>query len=402
MKHIPKILAFLCILTLALSVNAQPTHRLYYAGGAILNAADAIVEDGTLSNDNAVFSVLVADVNAAVSPPVVDNWRAAGQLPTTHPTTSALFSWMYVDNAVHIYNGYLYVGPGDWNGDSSRDVADFIAYAPIQSDGTLGEFQLSAEFPGSPDDQAICATALVDFGGGNAYYYVLGGTSTTTNRVIRSKIQPDGSLGAWTVDTPLPNNQWFNRAIVSGTTILHGNGHNLPERKIHSAVPNSSDGSISSWVDRGLYDETSGGRWQYAITTVQSGANKFLVIAGGNSSGGLLADAKIAQLVGDIPGTWTTAAAVPRTFRAAPAVSVANHVIIPGGSSTGGAAGSFADIHIGTVDTAGSITWTTADPMLRAQSFGGAAILELEPPAPTPTPTPPEPTSGSRNWSDYR
>ena len=282
------------------SAASAQDYYLFYAGGGLGDAADAIVEDGTLSTDNAVFSVLVADVDLSAGTPVISNWRAAGQLPAHHPTSGNLLSWLYMESCVYIYNNYLYVGPGDWDVDGSRDTADFVAFAPINPDGSLGPFQLSAEFPGTPDDQAICACALVDFGGGDAYYYVIGGTFSNTDRVLKAKIQPDGSLGAWSVDTSLPDAQWFNEATVSGTTILHGNGHNLSDRRIRTANPSAADGSIAGWTDQGLYDSTVGGRWHYAMTTVESGGNRFAVIAGGNSSGGYLNDVKIAPLSGDV------------------------------------------------------------------------------------------------------
>jgi len=380
------------------TVASAQDYYLFYAGGGLGDAADAIVEDGTLSTDNAVFSVLVADVDLSAGTPAISNWRAAGQLPINHPTSGTLLSWLYMESCVYIYNNYLYVGPGDWDMDGSRDTADFVAYAPINPDGSLGPFQLSAEFPGSPADQAICACALVDFGGGDAYYYVLGGTSGNTDRVLKAKIQSDGSLGAWSVDTSLPDAQWFNEATVSGTTIIHGNGHNISARRIHTANPSAADGSIAGWTDQGLYDSTVGGRWHYAMTTVESGGNRFAVIAGGNSSGGYLNDVKIAPLSGDVPGIWSTAAPVPIAFRAAPAVSVGNYVLIPGGSTTGMPQGSFDDLFIGAVDAAGNISWATTA-MSRAQSFGGAAVL---PAGPTPTPTNTPIVTGTNTWRDYR
>ncbi len=280
-----KLVLILCILGLVAFVGTSygaTTHYLFYAGGAIADTGDAIAEDGTLTEDNAVYSVLVADVEFSFAPSItltISNWRAAGQLPTTHPTSSNPLSWMYMGSAVNFYNGYLYVGPGDWNGASGVDTADFVAYAPVDWNGSLGTFQLSDEFPTGPADQAICASVIVDFGGGNAYLYVMGGTFANTTRVLKSKIQPDGSLGAWSTDTALTAAMWFNRAVVSGTTIIHGYGHpDTLDRRIITAAPSSSDGSISAWTDQGLYDTTSGGRWDYAMTTAWGGGWQFLAL----------------------------------------------------------------------------------------------------------------------------
>lgn len=77
-----------------------------------------------------------------------------------------------------------------------------------------------------------------------------------------------------------------------------------------------------------------------------------------------------------------------------------NFVIIPGGSTSGGAAGTFSDIYIGDVDSSGNITWSTSStPMLREQGFGGSVIVDVNdlPAAPTPTPIPLE----AQNWFFY-
>jgi hypothetical protein len=408
----------LCLVGLLAFVSvgySAPTHYLYYAGGAIADAGAAIPADGTLSTDNAVFSVLVADVEFAAGSVTISNWRAAGQLPTTHPTSSSLLSWMYMGADVNFYDGKLYVGPGDWNADTSRDTADFVAWAPINTDGSLGTFQLSSEFPSPPADQAICTSAIVDFGGGNAYLYVMGGTNAYTTRVLKSKIQPDGSLGAWTSDTPLLAGMWFNRAVVSGTTIINGYGHpETLDRRIITAAPSSTDGSISAWTDRGLYDTTAEGRWDYAMTTVigidfppTSPGTPYLVIAGGNSTGSyvLVDTVNVAPLTGGVPGTWTVASPLSRACRGLTAASVGNFVIIPGGATSGAAAGTFNDIFVGAVNASGNVTWTTsATPMLRAQGFGGAVIVDRNdlPQPPTPTPTPfGFAAVGSADWMLY-
>ncbi len=399
-----KVVWIFCMLGLVAFVGTSygaTTHYLFYAGGAIAETGDAIIEDGTLSADNAVLSVLVADVELSGGSVTISNWRGAGQLPSTHPTSSNPLSWMYMGTAVSFYNGYLYVGPGDWNGDTSRDTADFVAYAPVDWDGSLGTFQLSAEFPTTPADQAICASVIVDFGGGNAYLYVMGGTGGQTTRVIKSKIQPDGSLGSWSTDTDLLTGMWFNRAVVSGTTIIHGYGHpSTLDRRIITAAPSSSDGSISAWTDRGLYDSTSGGRWDYAMTTVESGGNSFVVIAGANTGGGVIDDVRIAPVTGGVPGTWSSGGTIATAARALTGTSAGNFVIVPGGSTSGGFAGTFDSINIGDVDSAGNITWSTSSTtMLREQGFGGATIVDINdlPAAPTPTAIP----LNVINWTIY-
>jgi hypothetical protein len=213
--------------TFAPSAWAQ-TAYLYYAGGAVnpVTSIDPADVHTAPTGDQGVFSVWVADINLADGS--VSNWRRAGALLPEVGAAPAddLYSWLFVENTVHIANGYLYVGAGDWNGDGTRDTADVLAYARIKSDGTLEPFQLSAVFPGTPDDQSIGAGALVNAGGGNVYYYILGGTSSGTDRVIYTKLNPtNGTPGPWSVTTSISGADWFNRAAVVGTTIIEANGN---------------------------------------------------------------------------------------------------------------------------------------------------------------------------------
>ena len=241
------IIVVLLFVSSCFQAQAETTGYLYYAGGGVPTTEDGNPAlDGDLTGDLGVFSVLVADVYAGSGK--VEDWRYATDASNklAGHDDSAGFSWMFLENCVHVYNGYLYVGPGDWNVDSTRVTADLVAWAQInESNGTLGSWSYSDPIIDDGDDQAICATAIVDFGEGNAYYYVLGGTGGALSRVALAKINPDGSLGSWSSTTDLPNGYWFNRATAVGDTIIHGTGHQNPDdnRHIHYTTASPTDGA---------------------------------------------------------------------------------------------------------------------------------------------------------------
>ncbi len=364
----------LCVCT-ALS-GAATNGYLYYVAGALGDTGQAQPADGTLTGDNGVFSVLVADVDIAAG--TVSNWRYAGNaLPVAgvNPADDA-YSWMFLENAVHVYNGYLYAGPGDWNNDSSRDTADVVAYAKINSDGSLQPFQLSAVFPDTPADQAISATALVDFGGGNAYYYVIAGTSSGTARVIKAKISAvDGSLGAWSVDRAISVADWFSRATAVGSTIVYAEGNLATERRSFYSVASSSDGSLGNWQDAGLYDSTASARWDYAMTTAAAGGNQFAVIMGG-APNPPTTSVHVSQVAGGVPGAWSTTNAMPVGLRRVTATAADDLIIVCGGTITNSSVANAQDaVHLGRINSSGQITWTTSPTaMPQKRAFGGAAF----------------------------
>lgn len=385
MKHIALSLAL--AMTLILSAAAQDTGYLYFAGGAVPAPGDAFegldYETGSaLTTDNGLFSVLVANVNITTG--TVYGWRRAGSLlpednPNTASTTEA-YAWMFLENAVHVYNDRLYVGPGDWNGDASRDTADVVAYADINEDGSLGAFSLSDPIISDGDDQAICATAVVEVGG-TAYYYVIGGTGSGLDRIAYAAISSvDGSLGAWATTTgTLLGGDWFNRATTtSAGTIIHSAGNLVTTRQISHGTP-AAGGDIASMTDDGVYDSTAGARWDNGLVTVMSPAsNEFAVIFGGSDGGGT-DTTFVAPVTAGVPGTWTSGNPMPAGRRRHTGVGVDDLIIQPGGGSGSSVTLAQSTVFLGRVDDAGVITWSTSPtPMIQNRSFGGAAFYRTD------------------------
>ena len=366
-------------ITTALSSTGQAqTAYLYYAGGAVNppTSIDPADVHSAPTGDQGVFSVWVGDINLADGS--VSNWRRAGALLPEVGAAPAddLYSWLFIENTVHIANGYLYVAGGDWNGDGTRDTADVMAYARIKSDGTLEPFQLSPVFPGPPDDQSIGAGAIVNAGGGNVYYYYLGGTGSGLDRVIFSKLNPTtGVPGPWAITTSLSGGDWFNRAAVVGTTIIEANGNLRATREARYATVTPATGALSAWSAPTIY-EPGTGHWDYAMTSARSGGNDFVYILGGAPSP--ITTVLKTQVTAGVPGAWSVTTPLPQDLRRVTAAGVDNYVYVLGGT-VGGSSISLAvsTVQIGTVAANGDITWSsTPANMPQSRGFGGAAIVK--------------------------
>ncbi|MBN1477545.1 hypothetical protein JXA47_12390 [Candidatus Sumerlaeota bacterium] len=371
------------------------TGYLYYAGGVVATSGDAIEGldfefDSAPTADLGVFSVLQARVDITAG--TVTNWRRMSSLlpeddPNTGGTTEA-YTYLYMENAVNVHGNYLYVGPGDWNGDGLRTTAAIVAYAEIIDEfGNLGPFEFSAPFPSPPAEQAICPGRIAEIDG-NAYYYVMGGNyngGVGYDRVIFAPINPDGSLGAWTTTTALPSGDWFNGATVVGSTIIHGSGNlRSPAGRVVDYATPATDGTIAAWSSGGTYDSSdTTNRWAYAMAAASAGGTDFAIIAGGTGPTPNPA-VHTAPVVAGVPGTWTQTNDLPVPKRQLTAAGMDDMIVVLGGSDAAVISNLTDAVQIGRIDASGVITWTLSPtPMLHARGWGGAAFYRTEFPATT-------------------
>ena len=85
--------------------------------------------------------------------------------------------------------------------------------APINADGTLGEWTTDAPLPTA----VTCSQAVVT----KDRVYLLGGliNSAYSPTVYTAPISADGTLGAWTTSTPLPADVYGSQAIVTSSKV---------------------------------------------------------------------------------------------------------------------------------------------------------------------------------------
>ncbi|MHB8443125.1 MAG: hypothetical protein ACYDAS_02035 [Patescibacteria group bacterium] len=217
-----------------------------------------------------------------------------------------------------VYNGYVYEIGGE---NSSGTALSTVDYAPINSDGTLGSWTATNSLPVA----TYFATSVVY----NGYLYEIGGSngSAVVATVDYASINSNGTLGAWTATTSLPE------AIHQATSIVY-NGY-IYEIGGYNGVGNvstvdyaaiNSNGTLGSWTNT-----TSLPNGIIIATSVEY--NGYLYEIGGNE-GGVLATVDYAPILssGGL-GAWTTTTSLPQATEFATSVVYNGYIYEIGGKN---------------------------------------------------------------------
>lgn len=157
---------------------------------------------------------------------------------------------VYLGNCTFSRGAILYVCGGNII-TSDRKVniaAPDVLMARANAAGGLSSWVASARFPGPPvQSSAAVPTAT--------HLYVLGGADSANvpqNVVYRAAFLPDGSLGPWAVDRPLPQPMWFHCAGRIGSRIFFWGGTSQPSGTPRLAdvygADVLADGSLGPWT----------------------------------------------------------------------------------------------------------------------------------------------------------
>lgn len=191
-----------------------------------------------------------ADVSYShISPDgLLGDWQKTTPLPEPR---------VYIGNTTVVHGSTIYIvggnvhSPGNPPADPvAADKLDNYAasnalYATVGADGRLSNWQKSGDFPGPPTlAGAAFATAT--------HLYVAGGNSGSgaIANVYRAPFRADGSLGVWVDCTPMPRGLWFLGGALLGDQILVWGGRDA-ERTLRSESYSSRiqpDGSLGPWV----------------------------------------------------------------------------------------------------------------------------------------------------------
>ena len=185
-------------------------NRVYLLGGATNNGAYS-------------SSVYTASINIDGT---LSTWTINAPLPVTISHSQAIVT----NNRVYLLGGYI-------NG------VDSVYTTIINPDGTLGAWVTDTPLPNNIKmSQAIVTNNRVYLIGGNFY-------KSGASIVYTATINPDGTLGAWVIDTPLPVVISHSQAVVTSNRVYLLGGHinNTQSNAIYTA-PINTDGTLGTWV----------------------------------------------------------------------------------------------------------------------------------------------------------
>jgi hypothetical protein len=192
-----------------LHASAAWGNYIYVLGGEYNGQAISSIEKATRNNDGSLGS-----------------WQEIGTLPEPRKGLKAF-----------VNGDYFYVIGGQ---NKSGQVLKEVLYAHINSDGSLGSWQTTSPIDGRYNHAAVAA---------NGYVYMIGGVNgTALNSVFYSRINSDGSLNAWQPTSSLITQRQGTDAVTSGSYIYVPTGNNASgklESVEYAAI--QPDGSLGAW-----------------------------------------------------------------------------------------------------------------------------------------------------------
>lgn len=201
-------------------------NRIYVVGG---HPADGLAEGRT--------TAWYAEINPD---------GTLGPWVSTTPLPVPKFSY-----AAAAFNNFIYLIGGSDDGFVSTNT---VRYAKVKDDGTLDTWNTSTPLPKTIDGGgAVVFNDMIYLFGGNTH---VGRTGETISDVYSTRINPDGSLGAWTKIRDLPRLMANFGTIFKDSTIflIGGSDHlgNVYSNVIRSSI--NADGSLSDWVEDNSVD----------------------------------------------------------------------------------------------------------------------------------------------------
>lgn len=298
------------------------------------------------------------DINAVQSADIT-GWAAGTALPGAMCYSTALVT----KNRVYLLGGHngsptalVYTAPinsdgslGAWTTATALPVATFDAQAfvtknrvyfvggrtgsgdvattytaPINTDGTLGTWVAAGNLPGAISQHQVVFTT-------NRVYLIGGQTSNNyVNTVYTAVVNTDGTLGAWSADTPLPTGLSYARLVVTKNRIyllggITGNTTSQSYSNVIYTAAINTDGTLGTWAAAGTMSAT--------ITYPALVSTKNAVYLMGGSVGGSYASAvfKATINVDGTLGAFVQGTSLPATLSFSQAIATSSRVFLLGG-----------------------------------------------------------------------
>jgi hypothetical protein len=285
-------------------------HGYFYAIGG---------EDGSANPSN---MVQYAKINANGS---LGNWS------TTTAITINGVAQNRAGAGCSVINGYVYVIAGT-NNTGFSGAQSSVYYAKLNTDGTVGSWSSATSIPAARVNSSSVTS--------NGYLYSISGytsASSSTQQVYYTKVNADGTLGAWSTDA-LPI-----AASDNGSVVLNGYLYvtqaSFPSNTVYYTQLSASTGAPVSWsATTAAHPVASTGAGTYA-------ANGYLYLTGGSLGSGTHSRSTFfakPTSTGDIT-TWSTSsqlipATTGRTDFGQNGVVANGYLYVVGGSGFGVAA----------------------------------------------------------------
>ncbi len=196
------------------SVGFSFNNHIYVVGGEYFLIPLSSVEMATVNQDG-----------------TLSNWAFCSSLNQSR--------WGEIGGA---WNGYLYAVGGE----DSTHILSTVERATVQSDGTLGAWEIINSSVPQREGAAGCIY--------NDWIYITGGSTglfQNTSSVMRSQINSDGSLSTWYTCTTFLNTARYghNAVTYNGYMYVYGgfDSTNLILRDIERS-PIYPDGNLGPWV----------------------------------------------------------------------------------------------------------------------------------------------------------
>ena len=259
----------------------------------------------------------------------------------------------YFGHSLAYSSGYLYQA-GGFSGNNGIQDGINVFYSQVHSNGTIGSWNSTTPLPEVAAYHAGVAA--------NGFVYVIGGVTfdpvngiTISNNVYYAKINSDGSLGAWNVANPLPQNLFLLSASVWNNTIYAAGGYNGGETlstNVYSAQI-QANGSLSSWIMQNPLPIALGINGQAGV------ANGYLYEMGGlNNSGNAISNVYYTKINSD--GTlagWNQTVPLPQPESDFGSIAANGFVFSMGGSD---GLGNISSFYIAAVNGNGSLgSWSS-------------------------------------------
>jgi hypothetical protein len=180
---------------------------------------------------------------------------ATGDLGANQTTTPLARLRTSVASLVHGSTLYLIGGY-----DSAVGQVPTVERTTIAADGSLGAFQQLADLPDG--EGGLYAVEHPTLCAGEGHLFVVGGElgGARSDVVLHAAIQPDGTLGAWTVNTSMPGAHFSGGCFVAGSRLYVLGGDGSTARKDTVVMTSiGADGSLDP-----AWDTTSNPKLPFA------------------------------------------------------------------------------------------------------------------------------------------